>query len=181
VTDPVGSAPDARHHEVEATAAHREALRRAGIRGWWRRTGTWVRVTTSALALTVVLTMYDVAPAVVVLVGLVVPAALVGLARLLFGRGMDRRLAVAWADGARHATVFDAAGFAKRGPSGVADYPLAVIRSVHRSGDVVEVRLTRRGTVLVPAELFPVEEEERMRAVPGGRGPGRFSDVTRGS
>ena len=155
-----------RHRSVRATPAHRAALRAAGIRAWWHRPGTWARAVVSVVLLTLGLRLYDVAWAPVLLVALGGPAALLGLARLRFGRGMDRRLAVAWADGTEHSTSFDDDGFASRGPLGGVEYRLPVLRSVHRhlqpAGEVVEVRLRPRGSALVVGELFPPEEEQRL-------------------
>jgi hypothetical protein len=166
VTDPVGSAPDARHLEVLATAEHRAALRAAGLRTWWRRRLTWLRPVASTLLLLVGLALYDVPVPVVLLVAVGLPALSLGLARLRLGRGMDSRLAQSWADGTLHGTVFDEAGFASRGPLGAVEYRLPAIRTIRRREGVVEVWLRPHGVALLPAELFPVEEEERLaRAV----------------
>jgi hypothetical protein len=162
VTDPVGSGPDARHLEVLATAEHRTVLRAAGLRTWWARPVTWVRPGVSALLLLVGLALYGVPWPVVLLVGIGVPAALLGLARLRFARGMDSRLAQSWADGTVHGTVFDDESFTSRGPLGAVEYRLPALRSVRRRDDVVEVRLRPRGVALVHGDLFPLEEEQRL-------------------
>lgn len=162
MTEPVESGPDARRFHVLATSEHRVALRRAGIAGWWSRPGTWGRFVASFVLLALGAVLYDVQQPAGSVVAVLVPAAFLGLARLRFGRGMDRALERGWGDGTEHATVFDDAGFASRGPLGAVEYRLAALREVRRRGDVVEVRLRPRGTVLVVADLFPVEEERRL-------------------
>ena len=162
MSQPVGSGPDARRLVVLATEQHRAALRRAGISGWWSRPATWGRFVTSFILLATGAALYDVQQPGGLGVAVVVPAAFLGLARLRFGRGMDRALARGWGDGTEHATVFDDTGFASRGPLGAVEYRLPALRDVRRRGDVVEVRLRPRGTVLVTADLFPVEEEQRL-------------------
>ncbi len=160
--EPVGSGPDARHLELRATAQHRTAIRRAAVSGWWQRPGTWGRFAASLVVLLLGSLLYDASWPGALLVAVLVPAAFLGLARLRFGRGMDRALERSWGDGTEHATAFDDAGFLARGPLGAVEYRHAALRYVRRRGDVVEVRLRPRGTVLVPADLFPVEEERRI-------------------
>ena len=173
MTEPVGAGPDARRFEVTATPAHRAALRAAGLRGWWQRPATWARLGTAVVLIAVGLALSGVPWAVVLLLALVVPASLLGLTRLRFARAMDQRLDLSWGDGTVHGTAFDDAGLVSRGPLGAVEYRLAVLRDVRRRGDVVEVRLRPRGTVLVVGELFPVEEEQRITAALA-----RFPDVT---
>ena len=151
-----------REHRLLATAEHRAALRAAAVRRWWERPTTWVRAAASVLLLAAGLSLYDVPWPAVVTTSVAVPAAMLGLARLRFGRAMDQRLAASWADGTEHSTRFDDEGFASHGPLGGVDYRLRALRSVRRRGGVVEVALHPRGTALVVAELFPVEEEERL-------------------
>ena len=162
MTEQVGSGPDARHLEVLATAAHRDALRAAGLRTWWGHPGTWARVVGSALLLLLGLRLYGAAWPVVLLVAFAVPAVLLGVARLRFEHGMRRRLDESWGDGTVHGTAFDEHGFTSRGPLGAVEYRLPAIREVRRRADVVEVRLRPRGIALVHADLFPLEEEQRL-------------------
>ncbi len=161
---PVGSGPGARHHELRATAEHRAALLEAGLRAWWERGGTWLRAGGAALLLAVGLPLYGAPWPLTAAVAVLVPGAVLGLARLRFGRTMRRRLAQVWEDGSVHGTAFDDAGFVSRGPLGAVEYRLPVIAGVRRRGEVVEVRLRPRGAVLVVAELFPAEEERRLAA-----------------
>jgi hypothetical protein len=151
-----------RRHVVHATAEHRAALRAAGLRAWWRRPGTWARLGCSVVLIALGLALYDVPVPLVLLLATVVPAALLGLAWLRFARGMDRRLAASWGDGTEHVTVFDDDGLTSRGPLGGVELRLPVLRSVHRHGGVVEVRLRPRGSALVVEDLFPVDEEQRL-------------------
>ena len=165
MTEPVGSGPDARHLEVLATSRHRSALLEAAVHAWWVRPGTWVRAGASAVLLLAGLRLYAAPWALAVLVAVVVPATFLVLARMRFGRVVGRRLAESWADGTVHGTVFDEAGFVSRGPLGAVEYRRPVVAAVQRRGEVVQVRLRPRGTVLVVGELFPVEEEEGLAGV----------------
>ncbi len=163
-------------YSLVATEQHAASMLSALTRLFWR--GPRARL--------LVLGSFAVGAGVTVLVGrgpLVLGQAVlggVGLAGLLavlvtlrLRRAVRQALARGWYAGSVHETVFEEDSVTTRGPAGAVQLRYVALGAVEQHGDVVVLRQrgpgAARGGVVSPAELFPPEEQERIRRALSGR------------
>ncbi len=162
--DPVGADPEARTYRLLAGPEHRRLLFEAGRHHWLVRPQRLARLL-PALALSGVgLALLGIPLVVAVLVALTFVVLVAAVTGWLYCRRLTAALDRSWADGGEHLVTHDRNGFLSRGPLGAVEYRLPLIRSLEEDRGVVRIRLVGSPmAMMVPAELFPADEQRRLR------------------